>query len=262
MTPNRKAGYAATSPHQPRSFLTKLSHVWPVLAVILWSHPLRSQATGSIAGTTIDAQTGQPIIGASVTIPALSRAVISDGDGRFLHAALGGGSYVLQVHAVGYIPSAKSFDVVTGQSVTHVFQLTTVPPVLPEVVVKGKTTAAVGRRFEDFDRRRASRRGQFLTRAEIEESNPLALSDLLQHMRGIRTECVGFTCTVETARSVHGCAPAYFVDGRLSTTFGPSTPVRDIQGIEVYLGPSETPAEYMGPNSGCGVIGIWTRSSP
>jgi hypothetical protein len=243
-------------------FLTKLSHVWLLLAVILWSHPLVSQSTGSIAGTTIDAQTGQAIIGASVTIPALSRAVISDGDGRFLHAALDGGSYVLQVHAVGYIPSAKSFDLVTGQSVTHVFQLTTVPPVLPEVVVKGKRPGVVGRRFEDFDRRRASRRGQFLTRAEIEASSPVALSDLLQHMRGIRTECVGFTCTVETVRSVHGCAPAYFVDGRLSTTFGPSTPVRDIQGIEVYLGPSETPAEYMGPDSGCGVIGIWTRSSP
>jgi len=233
-----------------------------LLALIPWSHPLRSQSTGSIAGTTIDAQTGQPIIGASVTIPALSRAVISDGDGRFLHAALDGGSYVLQVHAVGYIPSAKSFDLVTGQSVTHVFQLTTVPPVLPEVVVRGKTSGVVGRRFEDFDRRRASRRGQFLTRAEIEASSSVNLSDMLQHMRGFRTECVGFTCTVETVRSLHGCAPAYFVDGRLSTTFGPSTPVGDIQGIEVYLGPSETPAEYMGPNSGCGVIGIWTKSSP
>jgi hypothetical protein len=249
-------------PASPPGFLPRLSHVWLLLSVILWSHPLRSQATGSIAGTTIDAQTGQPIIGASVTIPALSRAVISDADGRFLHAALDGGSYVLQVHAVGYIPSAKSFDLVTGQSVTQVFQLTTVPPVLPEVVVRGKTSGVVGRRFEDFDRRRASRRGQFLTREEIEASSPVNLSDMLQRMHGFRTECVGFTCTVETVRSLHGCAPAYFVDGRLSTTFGPSTPVRDIQGIEVYLGPSETPPEYMGPNSGCGVIGIWTKSSP
>jgi hypothetical protein len=220
-----------------------------------------AQGSGSIGGTTIDSQSGLPIAGATVTIPALARAVLSDEGGRFLYAALDAGSYVLQVHALGYIPSAKSFDLSNGEAVTHVFVLTTVPPVLPSVVVSGKS-GSVGRRFEDFDRRRASRRGQFLTRAQIEEQNPVALSDLLQNMRGIRTECLGFVCSVETVRSTHGCPPAYFVDGRLSTTFGPSTPVRDIQGIEVYLGPSETPAEYLGPDSGCGVIAIWTKSAP
>ncbi len=232
-----------------------------VLALVLPCSHAWAQSSGSIAGTTVDAQTGRPIVGASITIPTLSRSVISDDAGHFLHSTLDAGSYVVQVHAVGYIPSAEAFDVVTGQSVTYTFQLTTVPPVLTKVVVKGNS-ASVGRRFEDFDRRRALRRGQFLTRAEIDSRSAINLSDLLQTMRGIRTDCVGFTCRVETTRSTHGCAPAYFVDGRLSTTFGPSTPVRDIQGVEVYLGPSETPAEYLGPDSGCGVIGIWTRSSP
>ena len=229
--------------------------------LLLRVHPLHGQSSGSISGTTIDAQTGMPIVGASITIPVLSRAVISDEGGHFLHSPLEAGSYVVQVHAVGYIPSAKAFDLTTGQSVTHVFQLTTVPPVLPEVVVHGHS-GSVGRRFEDFDRRRAMKRGQFLTRAEIEARNAVNLSDLLQTMRGIRTECAGFTCIVETARSTHGCRPAFFVDGRMSTTFGPTTPVRDIEAIEVYLGPSEIPAEYLGPDSGCGAIGIWTKSSP
>jgi hypothetical protein len=233
-----------------------------VLAVLaLYPHALRAQSGGSIAGTTIDAQTGMPIVGASVTIPALSRSVISDVGGRFVHSTLDSGSYVVQVHAVGYIPSARAFDIVAGQNVTHIFHLTTIPPVLASVVVKGNS-ASVGRRFEDFDRRRAQGRGQFLIRSEIESRNSINLSDLLQTMRGIRTECVGFTCRVETVRAVNGCLPAYFVDGRLSTTFGPSTPVKDIQGVEVYLGPSETPAEYLGPDSGCGVIGIWTKASP
>jgi hypothetical protein len=222
---------------------------------------LGAQSSGSIAGNTIDAQSGRPIAGASVTIPTLSRSVISDDAGHFLHSTLDAGSYVVQVHAVGYIPSAKAFDIGTGQSVTHTFQLTTVPPVLSNVVVKGHS-ASVGRRFEDFERRRADGRGQFLTRAEIQSRSAINLSDLLQTMRGIRTDCAGFTCKVETSRSTHGCAPAYFVDGRMSTTFGPSTPVKDIQGVEVYLGPSETPAEYLGPESGCGVIAIWTIASP
>lgn len=33
----------------------------------------------------------------------------------------------------------------------------------------------------------------------------------------------------------------------------------DIEGIEVYRGPSELPGEFMGPDSRCGVIAIWTR---
>ncbi len=251
-TPSRRPGFLTVSVNE----LLALS------LLVIWAHPLHAQSSGSIGGTTIDAQTGRPIIGASITIPSLSRAVISDEGGRFLHATLEPGSYVLQVHAVGYIPSAKSFELSAGQAVTQVFELTTVPPVLPEVVVSAKN-GSVGRRFEDFDRRRASKRGQFLTREEIEARNAVNLSDLLQTMRGIRTDCVGgFTCEVSTVRSAHGCSPAFFVDGRLSTTFGPSTPVGDIQGIEVYLGPSETPPEYLGPSSGCGVIAIWTKSSP
>lgn len=249
------------SPRRP-GFLTVSARELLVLAlVVLWVHPLHGQSGGSIGGTTIDAQTGMPIVGASITIPVLSRAVVSDEGGHFLHSPLEAGSYVVQVHAVGYIPSAKAFDLTTGQSVTHVFQLTTIPPVLPNVVVSGHP-GSVGRRFEDFDRRRALKRGQFLTRAEIEARNAVNLSDLLQTMRGIRTECAGFTCIIETSRSTHGCRPAFFVDGRMSTTFGPTTPVRDIEGIEVYLGPSEIPAEYLGPDSGCGAIGIWTKSSP
>jgi len=249
------------SPRRP-GFLTVSARELLVLAlVVLWVHPLHGQSGGSIGGTTIDAQTGMPIVGASITIPVLSRAVVSDEGGHFLHSPLEAGSYVVQVHALGYIPSAKAFDLTTGQSVTHVFQLTTIPPVLPNVVVSGHP-GSVGRRFEDFDRRRALKRGQFLTRAEIEARNAVNLSDLLQTMRGIRTECAGFTCIVETSRSTHGCRPAFFVDGRMSTTFGPTTPVRDIEGIEVYLGPSEIPAEYLGPDSGCGAIGIWTKSSP
>jgi len=243
-------------------FLKAFACLSLVLAIVVpWPRALYAQNFGSIAGTTIDAQTGMPIVGASITIPTLSRSVVSDDAGHFLHSTLDAGSYVVQVHAVGYIPSAKAFDVATGQSVTHTFELTTVPPVMAKVVVHGNS-ASVGRRFEDFDRRRAQGRGQFLTRAEIESRNSINMSDLLQTMRGIRTECVGFTCKVVTVRAVNGCSPAYFVDGRMSTTFGPSTPVKDIQGLEVYLGPSETPAEYLGPDSGCGVIGIWTKASP
>lgn len=232
------------------------------LALCFCAGGLRAQPTTSISGTTVDGRTGIPVVGAAITIPVLSRSTTSDRTGKFVHAALEAGPYEVQVHAVGYTPASKSFQVSEGQAVVYTFVLTAIaPPDLPKVLVTARGPS-VGSRFDDFDRRRASKRGQFMTRSEIEARNAMSISDLLQSMRGLRFDCVGFTCSVEAARSAHGCAPAYFVDGRLSTTFGPSTPVRDIQGIEVYLGPSETPAEYLGPDSGCGAIGIWTKSSP
>src|SRR4029077_9974248 len=103
------------SPRRP-GFLTVSGRELLVLAlVLLWVHPLHGQSGGSIGGTTIDAQTGMPIVGASITIPVLSRAVVSDEGGHFLHSPLEAGSYIVQVHAVGYIPSAKAFDLTTGQ---------------------------------------------------------------------------------------------------------------------------------------------------
>lgn len=235
---------------------------FPSLALCLFTWTLGGQPPASISGITVDGRTGIPVVGVAITIPILSRSATSDGTGKFLFVRLEAGSYEVQVRAVGYTPASKSFQLSQGQAVAYVFELTAVaPPNLPKVVVSARGPS-VGSRFDDFDRRRASKRGQFLTRSEIEARNAMSISDLLQSMRGIRLECVGFTCSVETVRSAHGCAPAYFVDGRLSTTFGPTTPVRDIQGIEVYLGPSETPAEYLGPDSGCGAIGIWTKSSP
>src|SRR6266436_7584604 len=163
------------SPRRPGFLTVSACELLVFALLLLWVHPLHGQSGGSISGTTIDAQTGIPIVGASITIPLLSRAVISDEGGHFLHSTLEAGSYVVQVHAVGYIPSAKGFDIGTGQSVTHTFQLSTLPPVLPNVVVSGHT-GSVGRRFEDFDRRRAMKRGQFLTRAEIEGRNAVNLS--------------------------------------------------------------------------------------
>ena len=59
--------------------------------------------------------------------------------------------------------------------------------------------------------------------------------------------------TSNTTGAVQLVASAY--------AFGPGTPLNDIQGIEVYTGSSETPAEYAG-EGGCGTIVIWTKSSP
>ncbi|MFC1791532.1 hypothetical protein ACFL0I_03600 [Gemmatimonadota bacterium] len=39
-------------------------------------------------------------------------------------------------------------------------------------------------------------------------------------------------------------------------------PPSDIQAIEIYHGPADTPGQYLDSRSQCGVILIWTRRGP
>ena len=85
----------------------------------------------------------------------------------------------------------------------------------------------------------------------------------MQGLRGVNVECGGGNgCIIRMARAPMRCNPEYIVDERTDNFFGPNTPIRDLEGIEVYTGPTEVPGEFAGRNAGCGVIVIWTRAGP
>ncbi|MBL8987755.1 MAG: hypothetical protein JNJ80_15900, partial [Gemmatimonadetes bacterium] len=67
---------------------------------------------------------------------------------------------------------------------------------------------------------------------------------------------------IKMTRAAPGCGPTYFVDGQVARSFAESTPISDVQGIEVYRGSAEVPAEFTGSDAMCGVIAIWTRAAP
>ncbi len=133
---------------------------------------------------------------------------------------------------------------------------------LPEIVVKGKQPP-FARRFADFERRRQGGMGAFVTQEQIERSNPTTLIDILVSIRGVQQVCITNDCVAKMVRSPPGCYPQYYLDGQESTAyFARHTPPHDVRGVEVYRGSSETPGEFQGSNSGCGVIAIWTKSAP
>ena len=121
----------------------------------------------------------------------------------------------------------------------------------------------LGPRFADFERRRITGRGQYRTAEQIEKGNYMNLQDIVRDMRGVNVDCGGGAgCFIRMSRAPMQCLPQYIVDDRPDPDFGPGIAVRDIQGLEVYTGPTDTPGEYAGVNAGCGTIVIWTRSSP
>jgi carboxypeptidase family protein len=220
------------------------------------------QGTATLVVYIVDLATQRPVPGAEVILVGGRRSITSDSAGQGEFGGLATGVHILQVRAVGYAAGSSMMEL--GRAEVHKARVELKPLAyeLPPVVVPGEQRS-IPRRFAEFERRRQQRMGTFITREDIDRRDPRSLADLLQSVRGIREVCTGvYACSVTMARSPN-CLPAYFVDGRESNLFpAGTTPTKDIYGIEVYLGPSETPAEFLGTGSGCGVIAIWTKSAP
>jgi hypothetical protein len=61
-------------------------------------------STGSIHGSVIDAESGQPLPGANIGIPGTERGAASDAQGQFTIAKLVPGTYRIRVTFIGYEP--------------------------------------------------------------------------------------------------------------------------------------------------------------
>jgi hypothetical protein len=243
-----------------------------ILAVALLS-PLRlgaqqgSVAQGTIGGQVVSqaTQAGIPAAVATLTSADSGSAVhltaTADSSGRFAFRDLIPGTYRLEIRAVGYTEGAWRLRLASGRQFAHTFDLEPLSVKLPPLVVEGQRRPAG--RLVDFERRRSGKMGYFITTQDIDRLNASDLMDVLGTVRGVALECSAGVCIPRMARSQPGCEPQYFIDGaEASPYFARSTPPHDIVGLEVYRGPSELPAEFTGTNSGCGVIVIWTRSSP
>src|SRR5437867_4201898 len=181
---------------------------------------------------------------------------------RCAFSELDAGVFMIEIRAVGFAPGTGRAPLKPHQVLAYHFELERLPYELPEVVVKGKGPLSV-RRFADFERRRESGLGAFLTQERIERANTASLVDVLATVRGVQQVCISNQCVAKMVRSPPGCYPQYYLDGNESSSyFARLTPPQDVKGVEIYRGSSETRGEVQGCNSGCGVIAIWTKSAP
>jgi len=218
--------------------------------------------SSAILGRLAAHATHEAIPSAQVTLDGTALAATTDSSGRFSFTNLAAGTFLIEVRAVGYAPASWRVSLKPHQVITHEFELELLPYELPEVVVKGRQPLSA-RRFADFERRRHAGIGAFLTQEQIERASPTSLVDVLVTVRGVHQVCLTNDCVAKMVRSPPGCYPQYFIDGEESTAyFARHTPPGDVKGVEIYRGSSETPGEFQGTNSGCGVIAIWTKSSP
>jgi hypothetical protein len=221
-----------------------------------------ANGTGALVGFVIASRGSAPVPGATVQLDTTEWRTIADSQGRFELDSIDPGTYVLHIRAIGFDEGAWRVRVHPDQVTTHSFSLDQQVVELPGVSVKGSVPLSA-RRYLDFDRRRHMANGAFFTQEDIERANPATLVDILVTVRGVQQVCLVNDCVAKMVRSPPGCYPQYYIDGIESTAyFARHTPPQDVKGIEIYRGSSEVPGEFGGSNSACGVIAIWTKSSP
>lgn len=226
-----------------------------------------SSVDARVAGRIVDFSTGHPVADADVIHLKDGRIVVSDSLGRYDVDSLPAGLVKLLVRGKGFPPLMLTVALVEGEQMSREIELDSTAvgrkaaQELPRVAIEA--LRAPTPRFADFERRRLTGRGQYLGREDLEKTHVNSLQDAMRGLRGVHVTCGnGTQCTIRMARAPMRCAPDYIVDERLDNWFGPSTPIRDIEALEVYTGPSDVPGEFAGSTAGCGVIVIWTRAGP
>jgi hypothetical protein len=220
---------------------------------------------GTVVGTVTDSA-GKPIAEADVAIVALHQLTRTDADGRFSFARIPRGTHELSVRRLGYRP--EQVKVVVGD-LAYSYSVTLVPQPL---MLGGVRVDAAEERLrlgiEDFYRRRAKGLGgTFYTRSEILARNARLTTDVIRNAPGIRIVRTRGIAGVRfsgssSSSSRRECGPVIWLDGQeVQGMEVDQIPIHDVEGIEVYSGPSTIPMQFSPKQSrdACGAIVIWTR---
>ena len=228
------------------------------------SSPSAPTLRGSISGYVIDQASRAPVGGASVVFLGTRHETATDSSGRFSQDGLGSGTYLLQVRAIGYSATSWVLRLGEGEAVDYLFEIAALQTELDPIIVAAPPGFA-DRRLGEFEERRRNRPGVFFTAEQIAASHASTLVDMLRGIPGVRLSCRSQACVVQMTRGAKatGCTADWVVDGLPASLSGsPHIPIVGLIGIEIYRSASEAPAEFLKPDSQCGVIVIWTKSGP
>lgn len=178
------------------------------------------KGSARIFGSVVNRATQAAIPGTLIIHAGDGRFVTSDSFGYFQFPELAAGIVRFTVRAPGFPAATFVVALTNGERMERDIELDSVGAVvaeqptkpgepaqaLPEVTVEA--ASPLGRRYADFERRRATGRGQYLTRADIEMSGASTLQDAVRNLRGVRFDCSGTQCSIRMARAPMSCLPS------------------------------------------------------
>jgi hypothetical protein len=206
---------------------------------------------------------GVGLQGAEITLLHFDRPPVVTGDsGEFRIADIPPGTRVFNVRRLGFEPGSFTAVLKPGKVQRANLSLTESPHGLPPVAVAD--TVLKSHWLDQFERRRGSMRGTFITRAEIERQGARAGTDIVRSIPGIRLAPMrggaGNQVIMTRGSGARPCIPTMFLHGMPYSGILDDFVAEDIEALEVYVGISEIPPEFDKNGKGiCGVIVVWTR---
>lgn len=218
---------------------------------------------GRLVGTVVDSG-GQPVGGATIIVAALHIQIASDDSGVFVLTGLPLGPLDINVRRLGYEPQNVAV------TITSMIDSVSVRMVNHAIALSGVSVTGQRQRMniEAFYERVRRGMGSYVTRSDILTRKPLSTTDMFRTVPGIRiqrlrgTDGIRFNSSSSMRRD---CPPMLWIDGQRAPGLElGEIPPGDVEGIELYNGPSTTPMQFShGPaGSTCGVVVVWTRPPP
>lgn len=237
-----------------------------------------------LEGSVVEQGSDQPLEGVVVALvdedgQGIGQTV-TGADGEFRIAAGRAGRYRVRAERLAY-GRVEDHPVVIGQGPKRV-QIRMVPEALEMegVVVE---VAARSRRLQlaGFYARRAQGLGLLLDREALDAMNLSQTGDIVHRVGGLTVLSPSTRGSMDTNRRfltfrrasrADGCMPAIFVDGNQirqggrwrsgMPTLDEIIPADEVEALELYDGPASVPSQFSSMGGACGVVVVWTRSTP
>ena len=217
--------------------------------------PGAAQQMGTVTGTVVDAQSGNPVSDAQVLVEGTGRGGLTNSQGRFLLDAVPEGSHTVTVERIGYAAASQTVDVSATSTTVVSFRMRQTAFELESIVVTGTPGAERVRALGNAI-------GQIQAERLVENSAVNNVSQILSGSEpGVEFSYGGGGPQAPANIRIRGAAsialssePLIYIDGvRVSNSRseGPGTsyredgPIRlndidpnEIQSIEVVKGPS------------------------
>ena len=240
------------------------------LMAILPQYTAAAQATGTVSGRITDAENGQPIVAAQITIEGTTLGRATGDDGRFSITGVSAGNVTIVVRRIGYTRMSRVVTLRAGGTATADFALAKSTVSLTGVVV----TATGEERKKEV--------GNAVTTVSSDEFARGAVANTQEILQGRSTGVTvlgnsgqpgsGGTIRLRGVNSVtQGNRPLIYVDGvRIFNGNSPTgvssrqsvSPLNDIDAadidrVEIVKGPAAT--TLYGTEASGGVIQIFTK---
>ncbi len=212
-----------------------------------------------------------PMQGAEIGILRTTLKISTNAQGRFRITDVQMGTYILTVRRFGYRPTASVISVSAGDTLRLSYALAPMGGGRLDTV--RVTERQMSRNLTEFERRRSLGVGKFLTSADLEKRGSIDIATVLRGFSTVwvaRDDATGITSLQSRrdqgdmlyASGAGACPIQVVVDNvPMPREFDVELLPRpkEIAGVEVYGGPSGTPAQFNGMDRRCGMVLIWTK---